>query len=503
MAVDTTVPRSRRALLGAAIGAIAATAAQALGRPIPTRAANGDPLYLGQSNTATSLTQLTNLDFNCLVVGAGGSYAGIRGTSVTGRGVWGSSGGEGVFGEGGIGVRGLSNTGIGVKGRSDAAGQYGVYGENSVIGGYGVHGHNIATGTTGYLGGNNGVLGEHPGAGNAVVGSSASGIGVVGESLADSGPTKGVVGLTFSPDGIGVSGVAAAPFAFGVVGHNSTSDTYGRLGGNNGVLGEHPGAGNAIVGSSASGIGVVGESLATSGATRGVEGLSFSPDGYGVVGSNGADSGGAGVYGGTAATAGETAGVIGQVVSGDGYGVLGDTQSEDPAARAIVGHAPAGTGVLGWSGIGATPAGVPKTGVYGRATQDANARGVHGYSTAGRGVYGQATSGRGVYGYAGAANGVGVYAAAATTASAALQVAGIAKFSRSGKLTIPANATSATKTGVALTSTSLVLAVLQSNRAGVFVQAAVPNVGAGSFTVYLNKVASATANTTVAWFVVN
>jgi hypothetical protein len=425
MAVDTTVPRSRRALLGAAIGAVAATAAQALGRPIPTRAANGDPLYLGQSNTATSLTQLTNLDFNCLVVGAGGSYAGIRGTSVTGRGVWGSSGGEGVFGEGGIGVRGLSNTGIGVKGRSDAAGQYGVYGENSVIGGYGVHGHNIATGTT------------------------------------------------------------------------------GRLGGNNGVLGEHPGAGNAIVGSSASGIGVVGESLATSGATRGVEGLSFSPDGYGVVGSNGADSGGAGVYGGTAATAGETAGVIGQVVSGDGYGVLGDTQSEDPAARAIVGHAPAGTGVLGWSGIGATPAGVPKTGVYGRATQDANARGVHGYSTAGRGVYGQATSGRGVYGYAGAASGVGVYAAAATTASAALQVAGIAKFSRSGKLTIPPNATSATKTGVPLTSTSLVLAVLQSNRAGVFVQAAVPNVGAGSFTVYLNKVANATANTTVAWFVVN
>ena len=58
-----------------------------------------------------------------------------------------------------------------------------------------------------------------------------------------------------------------------------------------------------------------------------------------------------------------------------------------------------------------------------------------------------------------------------------------------------------TKTGVALTAASLVLATLQQNRAGVFVQAAVPDVSRSSFTIHLNKAVS--ASTKVAWFVVN
>ena len=58
-----------------------------------------------------------------------------------------------------------------------------------------------------------------------------------------------------------------------------------------------------------------------------------------------------------------------------------------------------------------------------------------------------------------------------------------------------------TKTGVALTAESLVLATLHENRAGVFIQSAVPDIAASSFTVHLNK--SVTADTKVAWFIVN
>jgi len=54
---------------------------------------------------------------------------------------------------------------------------------------------------------------------------------------------------------------------------------------------------------------------------------------------------------------------------------------------------------------------------------------------------------------------------------------------------------------VALTTASLVLATLQDNRAGIFVQAAVPNISGSSFTIHLSKAVS--ANTKVAWFVVN
>jgi hypothetical protein len=46
-----------------------------------------------------------------------------------------------------------------------------------------------------------------------------------------------------------------------------------------------------------------------------------------------------------------------------------------------------------------------------------------------------------------------------------------------------------------------VLATLQQNLSGVYVRAAVPNIAAGSFTVYLSKAPSASAK--VAWFVVS
>jgi hypothetical protein len=93
--------------------------------------------------------------------------------------------------------------------------------------------------------------------------------------------------------------------------------------------------------------------------------------------------------------------------------------------------------------------------------------------------------------------GTGVVATGAT----ALSVQGLAVFSRSGKLTIAAGKTSATMTGVALTSASLVLATPQNDVSGAAVRSAVPNVAAGSFTVHLVKAVS--HKVTVGWFVVN
>jgi hypothetical protein len=83
----------------------------------------------------------------------------------------------------------------------------------------------------------------------------------------------------------------------------------------------------------------------------------------------------------------------------------------------------------------------------------------------------------------------------------ALNVQGKAAFSRSGKLSVASGAISVTKTGVALTAASLVLATIQGHVAGLDIEAAVANVSGSSFTVYFNK--AAPAATTVAWFVVN
>ena len=41
------------------------------------------------------------------------------------------------------------------------------------------------------------------------------------------------------------------------------------------------------------------------------------------------------------------------------------------------------------------------------------------------------------------------------------------------------------------------------NRAGVYVQSAVPNTTTGKVRIYLNKVASSTSSTPIAWFVIN
>jgi len=166
------------------------------------------------------------------------------------------------------------------------------------------------------------------------------------------------------------------------------------------------------------------------------------------------------------------------VANGDGDGVRGQT---DSGSR---------SGVVGVNAGGGN-------GVFGQVSNSGSS-GVYGQNDGtGFGVAGRAASGVGALGDS--ANGVGVWANSQN--ATALKVTGKAKFSRSGVLTIAAGKSSATQTGVQLTSASLVLATLQQDRRGVWVRSAVPKVSAHSFTVHLSR--TVPARTKVAWFVVN
>ena len=122
-------------------------------------------------------------------------------------------------------------------------------------------------------------------------------------------------------------------------------------------------------------------------------------------------------------------------------------------------------------------------------------------SVTGDGVVGTGgvSGGIGVKGNSASATGTGVVAN--NTNGDALRVNGRATFSSRGILSIPAGHSSQTKTGVNLTSASLVLATMQHNESGIWVQSAVPDAAAKSFTVHLNKQASNAIK--VAWFVLN
>jgi hypothetical protein len=81
---------------------------------------------------------------------------------------------------------------------------------------------------------------------------------------------------------------------------------------------------------------------------------------------------------------------------------------------------------------------------------------------------------------------------------------GTTAFSRSGKVTIPSGAKTATVTPPGgLGSSALVLAVMQNVAGGVMVKAVVPSPGAGTFQVVLNKAPLSPATAIVAWFIVN
>ena len=94
MAIDTSIPRSRRALLAGGIGGLAALVASALGRSEDARAGRDGDVVLGGNNWAVSTTWITNFDNDSTVLEVTSAHGGgvaVHGRSGSSSGVWGLS----------------------------------------------------------------------------------------------------------------------------------------------------------------------------------------------------------------------------------------------------------------------------------------------------------------------------------------------------------------------------------------------------------------------------
>jgi hypothetical protein len=96
--------------------------------------------------------------------------------------------------------------------------------------------------------------------------------------------------------------------------------------------------------------------------------------------------------------------------------------------------------------------------------------------------------------------GIGVFAEA-SSGGTALEVSGPALFNRSGMVTITGQAAATVSVPGGLSSSALVLALLQTSVANLWVRAAEPNQANGEITIYLNRAPARSVS--VAWFVVN
>jgi hypothetical protein len=232
------LPRSRRSVLAAAIGGVAASVAAFAARPQQARAAAGSNLIIGSAlnDAGTSNTVLTTnstvVAFELLQNGAGTALMGYvtPGTGTT-RGVYGRSdspNGHGVQarngGAGGTGaaIRAFGGSNTGVEASVDSGNRNAVQG--SAVGGRGVYGV-----STGFYG----VEGRSEGGVAGVYGTS-SGQGVVG------GGTTGVYGVSASGDGVqGFSNGDAGHGVVGSIGTNSSTagGVYGASAGSTSFAG--------------------------------------------------------------------------------------------------------------------------------------------------------------------------------------------------------------------------------------------------------------------------
>jgi hypothetical protein len=285
----------------------------------------------------------------------------------------------------------------------------------------------------------------------------------------------------FDSHGKGSVGVFGHGFNAGVYGESDGIGVQGVSFNNMGVSG---------VGGGANGTGVAGFGSGTGAGVTGA-GAGTGPGVFGRGGPNGNDrnDAGSGVQG---TGGGNGPGVSGQGGPDNGTGVHGTASGTGAGVRGDGGLN--GTGVVAFGGS-SSGNGVEGTGGGG------NGIGVWGMGQGtGAGVLGTGFDGPAVHGRADFADAIGVLAEN-TAGGVAFKATGPARFSRSGVLTVPAGKSAVTKTGVALTSASLVLATLQQDRAGVWVRSAVPDAAASSFTIHLSK--AAPASTKVAWFIVN
>jgi hypothetical protein len=193
---------------------------------------------VGVHGAATSTTGATTGVLGTTASTANGAIGVVgKATGANGflNGVWGETASNA-----GNGVYGYAPSGTGYTG--------GVSGESSSSGGVGVWGYSGggSTGTMGVTGPNDpGPIGK---------------TGVFGIATQAVGQTRGVVGRTVSPDGVGVTGVSGTglPTVLGYVGVHGVSagrGVFGQSGAGQGVHGHAP-TGEGVRGTSTDGIGV-------------------------------------------------------------------------------------------------------------------------------------------------------------------------------------------------------------------------------------------------------
>ncbi len=298
----------------------------------------------------------------------------------------------------------------------------------------------------------------------------------------------------------GLYGLSTHSSGTGVFGRNNVTGSWGALGKpDKGVHGKSA-SGEGVLGQSDTANGVVGQS---GGAGRsGIYGSSSHATGWGVFGVHtpsgnwgalGRAAGG--IHGGS--TSGE--GVRGQSDKGDG--VVGQSNGADKSGVYAFNSNKDGYGAYGENVPAATFGylGGRQYGVYGRAGGPALAGLMGEHTGQGWGVAGTNKSTK----CSGALGGAYGVVAGAEPQRIALAVEGRVMFGLSGVLTVASGKSSATQgglTGGFLTPATAVHATLQTNRAGVYVQAAVPNESKGTVTIYLNK--KVAAATKVAWFII-
>lgn len=209
--------------------------------------------------------------------------------------------------------------------------------------------------------------------------------------------------------------------------------------------GMHDAAGTGVFGTSIDGIGVLGTSTDTA-PSDWTDTTSRRTGVYGIAGSDEAitwTTDEIGVYGFAN-------------VSPGSVGVMGDTID--------------GSGVVGYGDWGVYGSG--NLGVFGDVDTTAGSVGVFGFT--GSGAYPSLPT-----------TAVGVWAAAGSTAGVALQVSGKVKFSRSGRVSIGSTSTSKKVTMTGVSTSSYVIATLQTSASGCYVRAVVCS--SGYFTIYLSK----------------
>jgi hypothetical protein len=243
---------------------------------------------------------------------------------------------------------------------------------------------------------------------------------------------------------------------------NSTSDA---LGGNStagvGVAGRSTGPGDPESGHSTGVMGVAGDGSSIAPTTNEVGVYGFSNESTGSAGIWGDSLDGTGIVG-TGYTGVVGVGLFGVYGLADlnttgGTGIAGDSYTDS-------------TGVLGFSGEEQIPSPIPGVGVVGMAGTGAST---------------------GVRGHALAGSTYGVVASAASTSQVALYVSGKLKLSRSGRVSTTSSATSKKVTMAGVTTSSYIVATLQTSVSGCYVRAVVP--ASGSFTIYLSKAPGKTA----------